>query len=74
MEQEVAVSELDRQFGIPGIAKVVAGNDRPAKVCIASAAASGEMYLHGAHVSFWRPRNEEEIRFVSTRSGRGSVL
>jgi glucose-6-phosphate 1-epimerase len=62
------VPELDRRFGIPGIARVVEGNGGLAKVAVTSPAAAGEMYLHGAHVTSWQPRDAEEVLFMSTQS------
>lgn len=63
-----AIAELDRRFGIPGIATVVAGNGGLAKVAIATADAVAEMYLHGAHVTSWKPHGAEEVLFVSSES------
>jgi glucose-6-phosphate 1-epimerase len=63
-----AIAALDRRFGIPGIARVVEGNGRLAKVAIATRDAAGEMYLHGAHVTSWHPRGAEEVLFVSSES------
>jgi glucose-6-phosphate 1-epimerase len=63
-----AMPELDRRFGIPGIAQVVEGNGGLAKVAIATREAVGEMYLHGAHVTSWQPRGAEEALFVSSNS------
>jgi len=63
-----AIAELDRRFGIPGIASVVAGNGGLAKVAVTTPEAAGEMYLHGAHVTSWQPRGSEEVLFVSARS------
>ncbi len=62
------VAELDRRFEIPGIARVVEGNGGLPKVLITSAQAAGEMYLHGGHVTSWRPAGAEEVLFVSARS------
>ena len=62
------VAELDRQFGIPNIAKVVEGNGGLPKIVITTAAASGEMYLHGAQVTSWKPAGAEEVLFVSSKS------
>ncbi|HUE15771.1 MAG TPA: D-hexose-6-phosphate mutarotase [Planctomycetaceae bacterium] len=62
------VPELDRRFGIPGIARVVEGNGGLAKVAITTPASAGGMYLHGAHVTSWQPRDAEEVLFVSTQS------
>jgi glucose-6-phosphate 1-epimerase len=62
------IAELDRRFGIPGIARVVEGNGGLAKVAIATRDTAGEMYLHGAHVTSWQPRGAEEVLFVSSES------
>lgn len=65
---EVAIAELDRRFEITGIAQVVVGKGGLPKVRITSGEASGEMYLHGAHVTSWKPRGGEEVLFVSSQS------
>jgi glucose-6-phosphate 1-epimerase len=62
------VAELDRQLGITGIARVSTGNGGLARVQISTPAASGEIYLHGAHVTSWRPVGKEEVFFVSSTS------
>lgn len=68
MELATPTAELNRRFGIPEVAKVVVGNGGLGKVCISSATATGEMYLHGAHVTSWKPRDAEEVLFVSAGS------
>jgi glucose-6-phosphate 1-epimerase len=68
MEFSTPIAELNRRFGIPDVAKVVAGNGGLTKVCITSAAATGEIYLQGAHVTSWQPRGAEEVLFVSAKS------
>jgi glucose-6-phosphate 1-epimerase len=62
------ITELNRRFGIPGIAQVVVGNGGLAKVTIAARNTVGEMYLHGAHVTSWQPLGAEEVLFVSSQS------
>ena len=62
------VSELDHQLGIPGVARVSEGNGGLARVQITGALAEGEMYLHGAHVTSWKPAGSEEVLFISTKS------
>ncbi len=64
----LTVTELDRRFGIPGIARVAEGHGGLAKVVLATGEAAGEMYLHGAHVTSWQPRGREEVLFVSSKS------
>lgn len=68
METATSVTELDRRFGIPGIAHVLEGNGGLPKVHVTSAGATGEMYLHGAHVTSWRPTSEEDVLFISSKS------
>jgi glucose-6-phosphate 1-epimerase len=53
---------------IPGIAEIVEGNGGLPKVRVTSAATAGEIYLHGAHVTSWKPEGSEEIFFVSSQS------
>ena len=68
MDNSALINELDRRYGIPGVAEVVAGNGGLPKVRIASAVTVGEIYLHGAHVTSWRPDGAAEVLFVSSRS------
>ena len=63
-----AIAELDRQFGMPGIARVIAGNGGLVKVAINTGETAGDIYLHGAHVTSWQPRGAEEVLFVSSKS------
>ena len=62
------ITELNRVFEIPRFARVVAGNGGLPKVSITSPEATGEMYLHGAHVTSWRPAGAEEVLYVSPNS------
>ncbi len=70
MDTVSVAAELDSRFGIPGVAEVCEGNGALPRVQITSAFGSGEMYLHGAHVTSWKPagNNEDEVLFVSTKS------
>jgi len=60
--------ELDRRFGIPGIARIREANGGLARVDIASPLARGELYAHGAHVTSWCPAESEEVLFLSTKT------
>jgi len=62
------VSELDRHFGIPGVVKVTEGRGGLKRVQITGSLAQGEIYLHGAHVTSWKPATQDESLFVSTKS------
>jgi glucose-6-phosphate 1-epimerase len=68
MEQASAVDELNQRFGIPGIAEVAAGNGGSPRVHVTSAAATGDIYLHGAQVTSWQPRGADEVLFLSSAS------
>ena len=68
METMPVVEELDRFFGIPGVARVSEGNDGLLRIQITGLQAEGEMYLHGAQVTSWKPAGSDEVLFVSTRS------
>ncbi len=63
-----SIAELNQNCGIPGIVSIVEGNGHLPKIRIKSAAAVGEMYLHGAHVTSWQPAGAREILFLSPRS------
>ena len=60
--------DLNQQFGIPGRVQVVEGNNGLPKVQISTELATGEMYLHGAHVTRWRPTHSQEVIFLSKQS------
>ena len=68
MNETLRIDELNRRFGMVGVAEVVAGNGGLPKVRVTSALASAEVYLHGAHVTSWRPAGEEEVIFLSEHS------
>ena len=66
------IDQLHERFAIDGVAEVVAGNGSLAVVRVSLPAASAEVYLHGAHVTSWRPvgltAKAEEVIFLSSRS------
>jgi glucose-6-phosphate 1-epimerase len=68
MNAVLDVMELDRRFGIPDTARVCEGNGALARVEITSPLAHGQMYVHGAHLTSWRPAGNEEVLFLSTKS------
>lgn len=63
-----SAAELDSRFGIPDAATVVEGKGGLPKIRIATPAVSGEMYLHGAHVTSWKPAGANEVLYLSPRS------
>jgi glucose-6-phosphate 1-epimerase len=62
------IDDLNRRFGVAGVAQVVAGNGGLGKVRIETAAASAEIHLHGAQVTSWHPAGFAEVIFLSERS------
>lgn len=62
------IAAVARRFGIPGRTQVVAGNGGLAKVIVSAGDASGEMYLHGGHVTSWKPRAAGEALYLSPNS------
>lgn len=62
------VAELDSRFGIAGVAQLAAGNGNLPKVQVSAPSAAGEIYLHGAHVTSWKPAGMEEVLFLSPHS------
>ena len=68
MNGSFTVAELERQLGIPGVARVSEGSGGLARVQITGAFGEGEMYVHGAHVTSWKPAGNDEVLFISTKS------
>src|SRR6202451_1210637 len=68
MDTLSGVAELDRRFGIPGVASVREGNGAIPRVQITPPLGEGEMYLHGAQVTSWKPAGNDEVLFLSTKS------
>ncbi len=62
------IAELDGRFRIPGVAQLIAGNGGWPKVQVNAPAAAGEIYLHGAHVTSWKPAGADEVLFLSPNS------
>jgi len=69
MDAVSMMSELDRRFGIPGVARVCEGNGGLPRVQINNSRVEGEIYIHGAQVTSWKPAGNEEVLFLSTKSG-----
>lgn len=59
---------LRRQFDTPGIVEVHEGRGGLPVVRVTSPVATGEMYLHGGHVTSWVPTGGDEVLFVSQQA------
>lgn len=68
MDMYALSAELDRRFGIPGVACVGDGNGTMPRVKITSSLCEAEMYLHGAQVTSWIPAGGGEVLFLSSKA------
>ncbi len=66
------VAELDRRFGIPGVARFEAGENGLARLRVTTDAAEAEVYCHGGHVTRFQPRGAAPVLFLSAHSKFGS--
>lgn len=65
---EGASASSYQRFEIPGIARLTEGNGGLPAVRVTAPDATGEIYLHGAHVTSWKPVGAQEVLFVSAKS------
>lgn len=61
------VESLCEQFGVPGL-HFEAGQGGLTKAVVTTPVASGEIYLHGAHVTSWQPAGHEPVLWMSRSS------
>src|ERR1700677_4516914 len=64
----VSIEELNQRFAIAGVAQITTGSGGLPRVSVNTAAATAEIYLHGAQVTSWRPAAGEEVIFLSRQS------
>ncbi len=62
------IDELNRQFGIPGIAEFADGNGELTKLVIAAEGSVAEVYLLGGHVTSWTPVGGKDVLWLSRAS------
>lgn len=68
MDKDSRIAEWNSRFSLPGLAKIVAGNGRLAKIHIETPSAKAEVYLHGAQITSWQPAGAGEVLFLSEKS------
>ena len=61
------MQELDRQHGIPNVAKFEIGQGGLTRLVI-TGASSAEIYLHGAHVTHFQPAGQKPVLWVSKKA------
>lgn len=62
------ISELNSQFGVPGVVAIDAGNNGMPRIRVTSPAAEAEIYVHGAHVTRFQPKGAKPVLFMSAES------
>ena len=62
------IEALAQRFAIPGKVEIIAGNGGLPKVVISTPEASGEMYLHGGHLTSWKSQASGEVLYLSPNS------
>jgi glucose-6-phosphate 1-epimerase len=68
MPSSATINQWNEHFAIPGIAEIVTGRGDLPKIQVTVPAASADIYLHGAHVTSWKPTGSEEVIFLSEHS------
>jgi glucose-6-phosphate 1-epimerase len=64
----ITPEQLNHRFAIPGLAQVVTDKGGQPAVRIATPKTTGEILLHGAQVTSWKPTGMEEVIFVSRQA------
>ena len=62
------LEELNRAFAIPGALRFERGEGGLTRAVVATPACGAHVYLHGAHLTHWRPAGEEPVLFTSAAS------
>ena len=62
------IETLNAAYAISDLAQLVAGQGGLPKIQISTPAASAEIYLHGAHITAWKPSGFGEVIFTSQHS------
>jgi len=64
----LTIEELNRRLGIAGRAQVLADEAGLPQVRVTTPRCNGEMHLHGAQVTSWKPAGAEEVIFLSSQA------
>jgi D-hexose-6-phosphate mutarotase len=62
------VAELNDQFQIPNVAEIITGSGSLPAVRVTIPEAQGTVYLHGAHVASWIPKDHDDVLWLSGKS------
>lgn len=61
-------TNLTERFAIPDALRFEEGPGGLTRAVISTPAAEAEIYLHGAHITHWKPRGAEPVLFLSSKS------
>ncbi len=61
-------TNLTERFAIPDALRFEEGPGGLTRAVISTPAADAEIYLHGAHLTHWKPRDAEPVIFLSSKS------
>jgi glucose-6-phosphate 1-epimerase len=64
----MTLTNLAERFAIPNALRFEEGSGGLTRAVISTPAADCEIYLHGAHVTHWKPRGAAPVLFLSSRS------
>jgi glucose-6-phosphate 1-epimerase len=64
----MAIEELDRKFGIPDVLWFEGEPGGLIRAVASTPEAEGTVYLQGAHVTHWKPRDQRPVLFLSSKS------
>jgi glucose-6-phosphate 1-epimerase len=68
MSDPTLLDSLNERFAIAGVLKFEAGSGGLVRVAVGGRSAEGHVYLHGAHVTHYRPAAQRPLLFLSERS------
>jgi D-hexose-6-phosphate mutarotase len=64
----IDIKLLQSQFSIPGVVSIEPGQGGLTRISVTSDLAEAHIYLHGAHVTHYKPRGSEDVLFLSSKS------
>lgn len=62
------LEKLQQRFGVRGLARIEAGVGGLPRISITHPLADGTIYLHGAHVTGYKPAGQSNVLFMSAKS------
>jgi glucose-6-phosphate 1-epimerase len=68
MPQLTSLDSLNARFALPAALRFEAGSGGLVRAVVAVAAAEAHVYLHGGHVTHYRPAGHDALLFLSERS------